>query len=118
MNRRSLLDPAQLEDLERSLGPQTLAQTLDELIDTVPGRLEDLATAADRGDVGAWRRQLHALKGSCALAGAATMAAFCAEALGAVPAADPADVQRGLLSAWEPTRVALRARQRALRGQR
>ncbi len=72
------VDAAALERLRRDLGESdVLPQLVEIFVSHTPGRLEDLRTAVEAGDVTETRKVAHALKGSAQTLAAARMAALC-----------------------------------------
>ena len=74
-----LLDPqrweafAEFDDAEGSLRQQVV----DDFLQALPGRLEELVRASEAGDATALRQAAHALKGAAANVGAAALADCC-----------------------------------------
>jgi CheY-like chemotaxis protein len=66
----TVLDPAVLAQLRNSIPFERLAALLTFVADDADGRITRMASAAIQGDEATYRKEAHALKGSCGMVGA------------------------------------------------
>ena len=91
----AVLDPAVLRQLRSSMPPERLQALLTFVADDADGRISRMGAAASEGDDAAYRKEAHALKGSCGMVGALHLRelAACAEDEG---------LPHGALTEWKP----------------
>jgi histidine phosphotransfer protein HptB len=100
------IDPHTFDELQARLGPDFVLELVQTFDEEAPRLLAELQRAAAAGDIVAFRRAAHTLKGDSRTFGAAAMA----QALARLDEAGPADAAalQGLAQAVASAQAALR----------